>query len=80
MDVPIEFRAGVEAGVGPWEEVAGYEGGQIGADEMVCDGSKEELVDVNGEGGETQGFGQGSCEANEQWGRRYRKRIMHFVK
>lgn len=52
VHVPVELGAGVEGRVGGREELGGEVGGEAGADEVVGCGGEEELVDVEGEGGE----------------------------
>ncbi len=52
MDIPVQFRAGVEAVVDFREEVRGETGGEVAPDEVVGYRCEEDFVDVEGEGGE----------------------------
>ena len=61
MDVPIEPRAGAEGGIDAREELAGEVRGDVAADEMVDEGREEELVDMEGEGGEGERGGERCC-------------------
>lgn len=65
MDVPIEARARAEGRVGAREEFGGEVGGDVAADEVVKGCCEEEFVDVEVEGGEREGGGEGfrqGCE------------------
>lgn len=64
MDVPIQARASAESGIDAREEAGGEERGDVAADEVVGEGREEELVDVEGEGGEGEGGGEGGREAD----------------
>lgn len=68
MNVPVELCAFAELGVDAREEVAGEEGGDVAACEVVEQGSEEELVDVEGEGGEIQAVRKRLSRADEEGG------------
>ena len=55
MDVPVEAGAVVEGGVELVEESPGDAGGDVEAEDVVEEGEGEDFVDVEGDGGETEG-------------------------
>lgn len=77
MDVPVQPRAGAEGWVDAREELARQVGGDVAADGVVDEGGEEELVDVEGEGGEGERIGEGGREADEGWGRGDGEWVVH---
>lgn len=77
MDVPIQSCAGVEGRIDAWEELAGEVGGDVAADQVVDEGREEELVNMEGEGGEGEGVGEWCCQTCEQCGRRKGEWVVH---
>ena len=77
MDVPVEACAGAEGGIDVREELAGEVRGEVAADDVVEAGGEEEFVDVEGEGGEGEGVGEGCREADEQGGWREGEWVVH---
>ena len=55
VDIPVHAATGVEAGVDAREERAAGERREHEEDEGVEQGCEEQLVDVQGEGGEGEG-------------------------
>ena len=56
MHIPVDLGAPVQLRVDGWEEVGGEEGGEHGLHELVEGEGGDEFVDVEGEGGEGEGW------------------------
>ena len=60
MHVPVRLRARVERGVVGGEELRGDPGRNVRVDKVVKSESEDDFVDVEGEGGEAEVFGDGA--------------------